>query len=153
MLFGLVVNILVCSSILVGSASAITSITGMSAYASLWLLPTSVVAYTLRGGLRSTILADYLHTFIIFVIVMVFFLRTFTTLPEIGSPGALWKLVRQAGIENPAAASSENYQNSYLTGKSVGAIKFAVLSLLEYSGVVLSDSSFYQKGIAARPDS
>lgn len=59
MFFSLASNILVVSSILIGGAAAINALTGMSVYASLWLLPASVTAYTLRGGLRATILTDY----------------------------------------------------------------------------------------------
>jgi Na+/proline symporter len=59
MFFSLASNILVISSILIGGAAAINSLTGMSVYASLWLLPLSVSAYTIRGGLRATILTDY----------------------------------------------------------------------------------------------
>jgi Na+/pantothenate symporter len=59
MFFSLASNILVVSSILIGGAAAINSLTGMSVYASLWLLPLSVSAYTMRGGLRATILTDY----------------------------------------------------------------------------------------------
>jgi Na+/proline symporter len=59
MVFSLASNILVVSSILIGGAAAINSLTGMSVYASLWLLPLSVSAYTIRGGLRATILTDY----------------------------------------------------------------------------------------------
>lgn len=61
MFFSLASNILVVSSILIGGAAAIESLTGMSAYASLWLLPLSVSAYTIRGGLRATILTDYVR--------------------------------------------------------------------------------------------
>lgn len=59
MFFSLASNILVVSSILIGGAAAINALTGMSVYASVWLLPLSVAAYTLRGGLRATILTDY----------------------------------------------------------------------------------------------
>jgi len=59
MFFSLASNILVVSSILIGGAAAINSLTGMSVYASLWLLPLSVTSYTMRGGLRATILTDY----------------------------------------------------------------------------------------------
>lgn len=61
MFFSLASNILVVSSILIGGAAAINSLTGMSIYAGLWLLPLSVAAYTLRGGLRATILTDYVR--------------------------------------------------------------------------------------------
>jgi Na+/pantothenate symporter len=59
MFFSLASNILVVSSILIGGAAAINALTGMNVYASLWLLPLSVSAYTMRGGLRATILTDY----------------------------------------------------------------------------------------------
>jgi Na+/proline symporter len=61
MFFSLASNILVISSILIGGAAAINSLTGMSVYASLWLLPLSVSVYTIRGGLRATILTDYVR--------------------------------------------------------------------------------------------
>lgn len=62
MFFSLASNILVVSSILIGGAAAINSLTGMNVYASLWLLPLSVSAYTIRGGLRATILTDYVRS-------------------------------------------------------------------------------------------
>jgi Na+/proline symporter len=66
MFFSLASNILVVSSILIGGAAAINSLTGMSVYASLWLLPLSVSAYTMRGGLRATILTDYVSDTVCF---------------------------------------------------------------------------------------
>ncbi|CAO1631005.1 unnamed protein product [Parajaminaea phylloscopi] len=145
--FALATNILVVSSILVGAAATINSITGVNVYASLFLLPLVVAAYTLRGGLRSTILADYLHTVIIFIILFVFWFKAYTTSDLIGSPSKMYDLLVRAAEENP----SPNYAGSYVTGKSLGAIKFAWLSFLEYTGVVFNDASFHQKGIAANP--
>ena len=68
MFFSLASNILVVSSILIGGAAAINSLTGMSVYASLWLLPLSVSAYTIRGGLRATILTDYVSFVLLLMI-------------------------------------------------------------------------------------
>lgn len=65
------------------------------------------------------------------------------------------------------------HEHSYMTIRSLGALKFAILSLLEYTGVVFSgrpplkiiftlpadlpsppsDNSFHQKGIASDPAS
>ncbi|KAK0523941.1 hypothetical protein OC834_005722 [Tilletia horrida] len=149
--FALATNILVCSSILLGGAAAINAITGMNIYASLFLLPTSVVAYTLRGGLRSTILADYLHTSIIFIIIFILWFRTYTSDPQIGSPRKMWELVIAASERGNGPEG--NYLQSLMTVKSIGAIKFGVLSFLEYTGVVFNDASFHQKGIAAAPQS
>jgi len=61
MFFSLSANCLVVSSILIGGAAAVNSLTGMNIYASLWLFPFSVAAYTMRGGLRATILTDYVR--------------------------------------------------------------------------------------------
>lgn len=149
MFFALAANILVVSSILVGGAAAINSLTGMSIYASLWLLPASVAAYTLRGGLRATLLTDWVHTVVIFLIVLVFYFKTYATSDLIGSPSKMYELLIQAQLRN---ADAPTHEHSYLTIRSLGALKFAILSLLEYSGVVFLDNSFYAKGVAASPE-
>ncbi|KAH0175181.1 sodium symporter family protein, partial [Aureobasidium melanogenum] len=149
MFFSLASNILVVSSILIGGAAAINALTGMSVYASLWLLPASVTAYTLRGGLRATILTDYVHTAIILVIIFVLWFKVYATGDQIGSPGKMWDLLNSAAKRNDYSAPTEG--GTYLTIRSLGALKFTILSLLEYTGVVFLDNSFHQKGIAADP--
>ncbi|THW12977.1 sodium symporter family protein [Aureobasidium pullulans] len=151
MFFSLASNILVVSSILIGGAAAINSLTGMSVYASLWLLPMSVTAYTLRGGLRATILTDYVHTAIILIIIFVFWFKVYATGDQIGSPAKMWDLLHEAAARNDYSAPTKD--GSYLTVRSLGALKFAILSILEYTGVVFLDNSFHQKGIAADPAS
>ncbi|PVH89988.1 sodium symporter family protein [Cadophora sp. DSE1049] len=149
MFFSLASNILVVSSILIGGAAAIESLTGMSVYASLWLLPLSVSAYTIRGGLRATILTDYIHTAIILIIILMFWFKVYASGDQIGSPGKMWDLLIEAAKRNDYSAPTED--GSYLTIRSLGALKFAILSILEYTGVVFLDNSFHQKGIAADP--
>lgn len=65
MFFALATNILVASAVLLGASAAITAITGSNVYGNIWLLSAAVVAYTVRGGLRSVVIADFLHTFIL----------------------------------------------------------------------------------------
>ncbi|KAH7418990.1 putative DUR3-urea permease [Cadophora sp. MPI-SDFR-AT-0126] len=149
MFFSLASNILVVSSILIGGAAAIESLTGMSVYASLWLLPLSVSAYTIRGGLRATILTDYLHTAIILIIILTFWFKVYASGDQVGSPGKMWDLLIEAAKRNDYSAPTKD--GSYLTIRSLGALKFAILSILEYTGVVFLDNSFHQKGIAADP--
>lgn len=149
MFFSLATNILVVSSVLLGGCAAIASITGMNIYAALWLMPLTVAAYTIRGGLRSTILADFAHTWIIFVIIIIFFIRTYATSPDLGSPSKVFDLLTSV---NPQETVSGNQNGSFLTIKSDGGVKFAVLSFLEYTGVVFLDASYHQKGVASRPD-
>ncbi|TVY41695.1 putative urea active transporter [Lachnellula subtilissima] len=151
MFFSLASNILVVSSILIGGAAAINSLTGMSVYASLWLLPLSVSAYTMRGGLRATILTDYIHTAIILIVILFFWFKVYASGTQIGSPGKMWDLLIEAAQRNDYSAPTRD--GSYLTIRSLGALKFAILSILEYTGVVFLDNSFHQKGIAADPAS
>lgn len=158
---------LVVSSVLLGGAAAINALTGVSStflseeipvlslislsvYASLWLLPLSVAAYTLRGGLRATILTDYLHTAIILVVILIFWFSVYASGDKIGSPSKMYDLLIVAQKRNADAPTKDN---SYLTIRSLGALKFAILSILEYTGVVFLDNSFHQKGIAADPAS
>ena len=61
----------------------------------------------------------------------------------------MWDLLIEAARRNDYSAPTKN--GSYLTIRSLDALKFAILSLLEYTGVVFLDNSFHQKGIAADP--
>lgn len=80
----------------------------------------------------------------------------------------MYDLLVEAQIRN---ADAPTLDNSYVTIRSLGALKFAILSILEYTGVVFLDNScvlfpvarselkltlarsFHQKGIAADPAS
>ncbi|KAF7973578.1 hypothetical protein HWV62_14858 [Athelia sp. TMB] len=115
-----------------------------------WLLPASVAAYTLRGGLRATILTDYLHTAIILIVVLMFWFSVYASGDKIGSPDKMYALLQAAQARNNDAPTLDH---SYVTIRSLGALKFAILSILEYTGVVFLDNSFHQKGIAADPAS
>lgn len=63
----------------------------------------------------------------------------------------MWDLLIEAAKRNDYSAPTKD--GSYLTIRSLGALKFAILSILEYTGVVFLDNSFHQKGIAADPAS
>lgn len=92
-----------------------------------------------------------IHTAIILVIILVFWFKVYATGTQIGSPGKMWDLLIEAAKRNEYSAPTQD--GSYLTIRSLGAIKFAILSILEYTGVVFLDNSFHQKGIAADPAS
>lgn len=63
----------------------------------------------------------------------------------------MWDLLHEAAKRNDYSAPTKG--GTYLTIRSLGALKFAILSILEYTGVVFLDNSFHQKGIAADPAS
>ncbi|KAL5338574.1 hypothetical protein BJX70DRAFT_408622 [Aspergillus crustosus] len=107
-------NTFVFTSMIVGSSTSVSALTGMDVVASSYLLP--------RGA---TFLTDYVHTFIIMIIICWFTIKVITA-NEIGSIAALYDAVVAAGIEKPRAVS--------LTG-NVGA--------------VVMDTGFWQKGFSA----
>lgn len=91
------------------------------------------------------------HTAIILIIIFVFWFKVYATGDQIGSPAKMWDLLHEAAERNGYSAPTKD--GSYLTIRSLGALKFAILSILEYTGVVFLDNSFHQKGIAADPAS
>lgn len=90
-----------------------------------------------------------MHTAIILIIILYFWFSVYATGSSIGSPDRMWELLQEAQVRNNYSAPTDG--GSYLTIRSLGALKFAILSLLEYTGVVFLDNSFHQKGIAADP--
>lgn len=83
----------------------------MHVVAAIFLLPASVVVYTFVGGIKATFLTDYIHTFVITIIICFFTVKAFT-LPEISSVQDLFDLVVSAGQTHPV---SGNHEGSYLT--------------------------------------
>lgn len=90
----------------------------MHVVAATFLLPASVVLYTFVGGIKATFLTDYIHTFVITIIICFFTIKAFS-LPEISSIRDLFDLIVEAGQKFPV---SGNHDGSYLTmtSKDVG---------------------------------
>ncbi len=83
-----------------------------------------MVAYTLVGGLKATILTDWVHTFILLIIIILFSLTAYATSNELGSPGAVYDLLVKAAEAHPVDG---NQDGSYLTMRSQeGAIFFVI---------------------------
>jgi Na+/proline symporter len=85
-----------------------------------------VAVYTYFGGLRATFLTDYVHTFII-MIILVWFTIKVITVEEIGSIGALYDAVVAIDRENPVAG---NYEGSHLTMRSEQCLYFGILHVM-----------------------
>ncbi len=89
-----------------------------------YLLPVGVVAYTVFGGLKATILTDWIHTFILLIIIIVFALTTYATSDIPGSPSAVYDALMEAAKRHPVEG---NKDGSYLTMQSrEGAIFFVI---------------------------
>lgn len=134
----LVNNIIACANMLLGASAAISAITGMHIIAATFLLPVGVAIYTFVGGIKATFLTDYLHTFIILIILCYISVKV-RSVEEIGSIGNLYELVKAATERNAIAG---NEHGTYLTMTSKNSILFGVLHILANFGLVMIDTSF-----------
>ncbi|KAI0470771.1 hypothetical protein GGR56DRAFT_113735 [Xylariaceae sp. FL0804] len=150
--YGVSVQILVTAALLLGGSAAFTVTTGANIIAMNYLIPFGVVVYTYLGGLKSTILSDYLHTIIIYVILLVFMFKVMAveSLPVLGSPGSLWDLLQSdAAMATGGAIGAQD--GSYLTMKSGQGLLLAGVILVSGFGSVFVDPSYGQKAIAGEP--
>jgi Na+/proline symporter len=63
-------NIIVTSMLLLGGAATVEALTGMDYRLASFLIPWGIILYTASGGLQATFLASYLHTMIIFAVLI-----------------------------------------------------------------------------------
>ena len=139
----------------------------MNVYAAIFLIPLGVCTYVVLGGLRATFLCtsrfiagkvnrltsltgDYSHTLILMIVILYFMFCTYATSPQIGSPSAMYHLLKEAAIKRPVAG---NQDGSYLTMKSNFALIFGIIQLCSGSGTVFLDQAYWQRAIASRPTS
>ncbi|KAI8627791.1 Na+/solute symporter [Xylariaceae sp. FL1651] len=148
MVFGLVTNILVSLMLIVGGSATVSALTGMHTIAAIYLLPVGVIAYTMVGGLKATILTDWIHTFILLIIIIIFSLTAYATSDVLGSPSAVYDRLVVAAAANPVAG---NAQGSYLTMRSTEGVIFFVINIVGNFGTVFLDNGYYNKAIAASP--
>ena len=80
---------------------------------------TGVVIYTLTGGIKATILTDYVHTIIIYVMILTGLFVVYTRTTLIGSPDAMFELLKAAAQRAPV---SGNAGGEYLTMSSQSGV-------------------------------
>ncbi|KAF5512041.1 putative urea active transporter 1 [Colletotrichum aenigma] len=146
--FGLMTNVLVTLMLIVGGAATVNALTGMHTVAAIYLLPVGVVAYTIVGGLKATFLTDWVHTFILLIIIIIFSLTAYASSDVLGSPSKVYDLLVEAALRHPV---SGNADGSYLTMKSQGGVEFFVINIVGNFGTVFLDNGYYNKAIAASP--
>ncbi|KAF9570759.1 hypothetical protein EC968_001409 [Mortierella alpina] len=148
--FALLTNIIVSAMLLLGGSAVVTALTGMNTYAACFLLPLGVIIYTLFGGLKATFIADYTHTVVIMIIVLLFSFTAYATSDLIGSPGRMYDLLHEAAALHPV---SGNHEGSYLTMASSQGLMFGIINLCSNFGTVFIDNCYWQRAIAASPHS
>jgi SSS family transporter len=171
--FGLATNVIVTAMLLLGGSAVVNALTGVNVIASCFLLPLGVLIYTLFGGLKATFLTDYVHTSVIFVIILSFLFTVYGTSDVIGSPQKMYELLVQAsnrncsdekinfeakypGEEFPSfgiCSVKDNEDGSFVTMASLQGLIFGIINIVGNFGTVFVDNAYWQRAIAARPSS
>lgn len=147
--FGLATNMLVGACLVLGGSQVVSALSGVNVYAACFLIPIVVSAYVISGGLRSTFIADYTHTAILFTAIFVFGFSVYSTNDIIGSPSKFYDLLQEASKAMPIAG---NHKGSYLTFKSNGGLVFAIDLFVAGFSTVWLDQAYWQRAVASRPE-
>ncbi|KAJ0415136.1 Sodium:solute symporter family-domain-containing protein [Aspergillus carlsbadensis] len=148
-IYSLIYQIFISVNLLVGGAAVFHLTTGMHQVAVCFLFPLGVCIYTFFGGIKATFLTEWVHTVILFIIMLVSMFVMYATSSHVGSPGRMWELLMAASEMRPVEGNAEG---QLLTMKSV----YGGLVGLTFLGGGFSatvDSQLFQKAIAADPKS
>jgi len=167
-------NILVTSMLLLGGAATVEALTGMDYRLASFLIPWGVIVYTASGGLQATFLASYIHTVIIYVVLII---MIFTVYVKVYSTDQIYNFLdttisysteecqgifsTDGSIANTFYKKGSyacgpvkgNFDGSYLTMLSKDGLMFGIINIVGNFGTVFVDQSYWQSAIAARPAS
>jgi len=171
-IFCFMTNIIVTSMLLLGGAATVNALTGMDINFASFLIPWGVILYTAAGGLKATFIASYIHTAIIFLVLVI---CVYTVYVKESSTNMIYdglQIVSSFSLEEcqnifrdanstsfyekgtySCGAVPDNKDGSYLTMLSGGGLKFGIINIVGNFGTVFVDQSYWQSAIAAKPAS
>ena len=157
--FALTCNMIVTGMLLLGGAAVVNGLTGMDITIAAFLIPVGVMIYTLVGGLKATFVADYMHTVIIFTVILTFVSMVFFISPITGGIEGMYNKLAEAAVLKPVLlptfveGTPGNAMGAYLTMASAGGLIFGVINIVGNFGTVFVDQAYWQRAIAAQPSS
>lgn len=150
LVFALMTNMIVTAMLLLGGAAVVNGLTGMNISIAAFLIPIGVMIYTLVGGLKATFVADYIHTIIIFVVILTFVSTVYFISPITGGVEGMYEKLVKAAELHPVEG---NAMGAYLTMASLGGLIFGIINIVGNFGTVFVDQAYWQRAIAAQPGS
>ena len=150
LVFALMTNMIVTAMLLLGGAAVVNGLTGMDISLAAFLIPIGVMIYTLVGGLKATFVADYMHTIIIFVVILTFVTTVYFVSPVTGGIEGMYDKLTEAARLHPVEG---NAAGAYLTMASIGGLIFGIINIVGNFGTVFVDQAYWQRAIAAQPTS
>ncbi len=150
LVFALMTNMIVTAMLLLGGAAVVNGLTGMDISIAAFLIPIGVMIYTLVGGLKATFVADYMHTIVIFAVILTFVTVVYFISPVTGGIDGMYEKLTEAARLHPVEG---NAAGAYLTMASIGGLIFGIINIVGNFGTVFVDQAYWQRAIAARPTS
>lgn len=150
LVFALMTNMIVTAMLLLGGSAVVNGLTGMNISIAAFLIPIGVMIYTVVGGLKATFTADYMHTVVIFCVILTLVTAVYVTSGITGGVAGMYdKLVKAAEL-HPVDG---NAAGVFLTMASLGGLMFGIINIVGNFGTVFVDQAYWQRAIAARPSS
>jgi len=153
--FAFMTNVLVSSMLLLGGTSVMNAVAGTNIHAMGMVFPVTVIAYTSFGGLKATFFASYIHTAIIFAILVTMVTAVYgvnfdctdktVQCDSLGSAGNVWERLtfianlpsRDGTTELIYNAATQQFVNA--TGFHQGPVKDnrggSFLTMMSWSGL------------------
>lgn len=107
------------------------------------LIPIGVIFYTAAGGLKATFIASYVHTAIIYIVLVTFTMLVYAASDDLGSPGKVWDNLNflfgkgQGAPDGGAFRTIEDNRKGHpLTMQSEGGLIFGVINIIGNFGTV-----------------
>ena len=150
LVFALTTNMIVTAMLLLGGSAVVNGLTGMDISIAAFLIPVGVMIYTLVGGLKATFVADYMHTIIIFVVILTFVAAVYINTDITGGIEGMYNKLVEAAKLNPVEG---NVAGAFLTMASIGGLMFGIINIVGNFGTVFVDQAYWQRAIAAKPSS
>jgi len=174
--FAFCANIIVTSMLLLGGAATVEALCGVKRRFASFLIPWGVIAYTYAGGLKATFIASYIHTVVIFAVLVTFVTVVYV---QVYSSDYIYEFLnwtisysedecKQIFSPNPYTSTTQSFYdpdtyacgpvignngNSYLTMISADGLMFGIINIIGNFGTVFVDQSYWQSAIAAKPSS
>lgn len=148
LLYCMATNVLISSLLLLGGSQGFSATTGMHTVAASFLLPLGVIVYTALGGLKATFVSDWIHTVIIYVILLTTCYTVYCSSSLIGSPGKMYDLLQEVQAVFPSATGQ-----SYLSFKDKSMLYLTWSVMLGGLSSVFGDPGYSQRAIASDPKS
>ena len=150
LVFALMTNMIVTAMLLLGGSAVVNGLTGMDISLAAFLIPVGVMIYTLVGGLKATFVADYMHTIIIFVVILTFVAAVYVNSDITGGVEGMYEKIVAAAEIRPIEG---NAAGAFLTMASAGGLMFGIINIVGNFGTVFVDQAYWQRAIAAQPSS